>query len=168
MLGENRSERAILVVDMINEFADNSGGSFISQTKEIIPYVLGELQYFRERSRPVLFCNTVWEKSNEHSRAVIRELSPRSKEICINKTRPDAFFNTELKSVLEQLKVKNVTIVGVPFHTSILLTAAAAMDYGYSVVVPETCVCSAHEQDYTAALRIITRWLSCEQMQIRN
>lgn len=165
MLGENRSERAILVVDMINEFADNSGGSFMSSSREIIPYVLGELQYFRERGRPVIFCNTVWERMNEHSRTVIRELSPRTKEICVKKARPDAFYNTELSSILEQLKVKNLTIVGVPFHTSILLTAASAMNFGYSVVVPETCVCSAHDQDYAAALRIITRWLSCEQMQ---
>ncbi len=164
MLGENRSERAILVVDMINEFADSTGNSFIPGAKEIIPYILGELQYFRERMRPVIFCNTQWVKSVGQQSEVIRELSPRTKEICINKPRPNAFFNTELKSVLDQLKVKNLTIVGVPFHTSIVLSAASALDNGFSVVVPETCVCSANEQDYTSALRIFTRWLSCEQM----
>ncbi len=164
MLGENRSERAILVIDMINEFADSAGGSFIPGAKEIIPYILGELQYFRERMRPVIFCTTQWPKTTDQRSEVIRELSPRSKEICINKARPNAFFNTELKAILDQMKVKNITLVGVPFHTSIVLTAASALDNGFSVVVPETCVCSANEQDYASALRIFTRWLSCEQM----
>ncbi len=163
MLGENRSERAILVVDMINEFANEGGQSYIPSSREIIPYILGELQYFRERMRPVIFCNTQWEQAELRSE-VIRELSPRTKEICLNKSRPNAFYNTELKAILQQLKVKTLTIVGVPFHTSILLSAASALDNGFSVVVPETCVCSASEQDYAASLRIMSRWLACEQM----
>ncbi|MCA9508631.1 MAG: cysteine hydrolase [Myxococcales bacterium] len=166
MLSDNRSEKAILVVDMINEFAHNQGNFFVPSSREIIPYILGELQYFRERNRPVIFCNTVWEKEKAYSSAVIQDLSPRTKELCINKIRPNAFFKTELKSILEQLKVKNLIIVGVPFHTSVLLTAAAAMDHGFLVVVPETCVGSAHEQEYMSALQIINRWQSCEQMKI--
>lgn len=161
MLNESRSDRAILVVDMINEYANEGGKSFIPASREIIPYILGELQYFRERMRPVIFCNTQWDGADLRSE-VIRELSPRTKEISLNKSRPNAFFNTELTSILQQLKVKNVTIVGVPFHTSILLSAASALDYGFSVVVPETCVCSSSEQDYAASLRIVNRWLASE------
>jgi len=161
LLGENRSERAVLIVDLINEFCMVKSQNFIAQTKEIIPFIYGELQYFRERMRPVIFANTWW---SEDRSQVVRELSPRTGEISINKPRPNAFFATELHSVLTRLKVKNLTILGAPAHTSVLLTASAALDHGFSVVVPETCVCSANPLDQEAALRLINRWLNDDQM----
>lgn len=171
MLGENRSERAVLIVDLVNEFSIEKSSNFIPQIKEIIPFIFGELQYFRERMRPVIFANTCWPESRPSQAEsvflrsqVVRELTPRTGEIIINKSRPNAFFASELFAVLTQLKVKNLTIVGAPAHTSVLLTAAAALDHGFSVVVPETCICSHNPLDQEAALRLINRWLVNDQM----
>lgn len=167
LLGENRSERAIIILDMINEFAHIEGKRYEAATLDIIPYVQGELQYFRERMRPVVFCNThAGENPSELSdasrfdREVIQALSPRTGEICLKKSRPNAFFGTELSNTLHGLKVRKLTIVGAFSHTSVLVTAAAAIDHGFSVVVPETCVCAGNVQDHAAALRLINRWLN--------
>lgn len=159
MLGENRSGRAIVLVDLTNEFAHPDGSGFVPQALDIIPLVQGELQYFRERMRPIFFCNTVQAHSGSFGE-VIRELRPRTGEICIEKKYPDAFLHTDLFSILAKLKVKNLTIVGLSAPTSILLTAASALQHGYSVVVPETCVCSPleHEAEHAAALRLIALW----------
>lgn len=152
MLGENKSRRALIIVNMTDNFAHQNGANYIAASKEIIPFVQGELQYFRDRMRPVVFCNSA------KNSAIIRELSPRRGEICIEKDKYNAFLNTNLDHILQEQKVENLTIVGLQLHSSILLTAAAALAQGFSVVVPETCVCSDHEQEHLAALRLFNLW----------
>ncbi len=166
MLGEDRSERAILILDMINDIAHPEGRNFDGSTNDIIPFVQGELQYFRERMRPVIFCNSEPDKASGPSNAdsfrerVIQALSPRTGEICITKTRPSAFFNTNLLHALKTIKVSDLTIVGAFSHTSVIATTFSALDHGFSVVVPETCICAANPHDHAAALRLINRWLN--------
>lgn len=165
MLGENRSERAILILDMINDFTHIEGTHYAPVTEDIIPFVKGEVQYFRERMRPVIYCNTVVNqqksaRDESFGSQVVQALSPRTGEILIKKSRPNAFYKTDLAESLTNLKVKNLTIVGAFTHTSVLLTAGSALDLGFSVVVPETCVCSRNPNDHIAALRLIARWLS--------
>lgn len=165
MLGENRSERAILVLDMINEFAHKEGRQYEVSTVDIVPFIQGELQYFRERMRPVIFCNTLVdyetrEEGENFATEVIQALSPRTGEVCLSKTRPNAFFRTDLADILLSLRVRNLTIVGAFSHTSVITTAACALERGLSVVVPETCVCAPYPQDHAAALRLINRWLN--------
>jgi nicotinamidase-related amidase len=164
MANENRSERAILILDMINDIAHPEGRNFNRATVDIVPFLQGELQYFRERARPVVFCNTKVlspipeDEADDFCLKVIQALSPRTGEITLRKTRPNAFFATDLEKVLKSLKVKTLTIVGAFSHTSILMSASSALDYGFSVVVPETCVCASDSQDHAAAMRIINRW----------
>jgi nicotinamidase-related amidase len=167
LLGENRSERAMIILDMTNEIAHPEGSKYEPTTVDIIPYLQGELTYFRERMRPVIFCYTLPTHHADQSievvdfnAKIVHPLSPRSKEICIVKQRPNAFFKTDLIDVLQNLRVRNLTIVGAMAHTSVLTTAASALDYGFSVVVPETCVCSGNPHDQAAALCLINTWVS--------
>lgn len=162
MLGENKSRRALIVVNMTDHFAHQNGTRYVRTSKEIIPFVQGELQYFRDRMRPVIFCSTT------ASGNIIRELSPRRGEICIEKVRPNAFLNTNLGQILLDQKAQNLTIVGLQLYSSVLLTAAAALEQGFSVVVPETCVCSDHEQEHAAALRLFNRWSKEMDMKADN
>lgn len=162
MLGENKSRRALIVVNMTDHFAHQDGACYIKTSKEIIPFVQGELQYFRDRMRPVIFCST---KARGN---IIRELSPRRGEICIEKEKANAFLNTNLGQILLDQKVKNLTIVGLQLYNSVLLSAAAALLEGFSVVVPETCVCSDREQEHLAALRLFNRWSKEMDMKADN
>lgn len=162
MLGENRSGRAIVLVDLINDYAHLEGRRYLPGVKDIIPYVQGELQYFRDRMRPVLFCNTAQVGAKNFYGQVIRELTPRTGEISINKNHPDAFLHTDLFIILKNLKVKTLTIVGCPLTESIILTAASALQLGFSVVVPETCVCARTEQEQATALRLLSLWSTDE------
>lgn len=164
MSSENRS-RAVIVLDMVNDLSHREGRDFVPSTSEIIPFIQGELQYFRERMRPVIFCNTVAShhhetKEADHQSNVIQALSPRVGEIIVKKTRPNAFFGTDLLAILTDANLRELTIVGVCSHTAVLSTAIAALDHGFFVVVPETCVWAPDSQDHAAALRIISRWLS--------
>ena len=58
MLGENKSGRALIIVNMTDHFAHQNGARYVTASQEeIIPFVQGELQYFRDRMRPVVFCS---------------------------------------------------------------------------------------------------------------
>lgn len=162
---KNRSERAIIVLDMINYLANPLGGGYHTGSSDIIPFIQGELNYFRERARPVIFANSVFTKiaglnheSVMFNEKVIDLLSPREKEICLKKTRPNAFFNTELEAWLEKLAVGALTIVGMFTHSSILTTAGSALDLGLNVVVPEPCVFSNDIHAHDMALNLIRYW----------
>lgn len=157
---ENRSEQAIIILDMINDLAHPQGSNYEPATAEIIPFLEGELKYFRERMRLVIFCHTASEQTNQFNAQVIQALSPRSKEILIKKHGPNAFFGTDLAQILRDNKVKNITIAGVFTHTNVIRSVAGALDHGFSVVVPETCTCARNPQDHQAALHLMDRWLT--------
>lgn len=157
-MDKDRSGRAIIVLDMVNEIIHIEGKHFEQKALAILPYVQGEIQYFRERGRPIIFCNSKREEGfGQH---VIQALSPRSKEICLIKPGLNAFFNTDLFAILTELQIKTITIVGVFTNENVVATALSALDHGFSIVVPETCVGAREQQDQLAALRLIHGWLS--------
>src|SRR5688572_9781165 len=119
----------------------------------IVRYVQGELRYFRERGRPIVFALTTTDFTNAPE--ILPELTPRSDERVLLKTAPSAFFDTDLGDSLQQQRVRRLTIVGLETHTSVLLTAADAVARGFQVVVPDPCVCAANPDDHRFALRQI-------------
>ncbi len=141
------SDRALIVLDMtIDRFR---GDRSISGADGIVRYVHGELRYFRERGRPVVFAN------DAVASAVIQELTPRSGEPVFRKTAPSAFFRTDLDLHLARHRVRRVTIVGLETHTGVLLTAADALSRGLEVVVPDPCVLAGDLESHAAALRLL-------------
>ena len=115
----------------------------------MVRFIQGELRYFRERGRLVVFA------SPEDAGVVIQELTPRSDEVSLTKVGPSAFFRTGLDDVLRSHRVQRVTLVGLETHTSVLLTAADALARGYRVVVPDPCVCASDPAAHQAALRML-------------
>jgi nicotinamidase-related amidase len=148
--GPAESDRALIVLDMtLDRFV---GDSAIPGAAGVVRFIQGELRYFRERGRLVVFA------TGEHDHVVIQELTPRSDEITLKKPAPSAFFGTSLDTTLRAHRVRRVTLVGLETHTSVLLTAADALSRGYEVVVPDPCVCSADPEAHAAALSLLRRF----------
>lgn len=138
------SDRALIVIDMTVDRVAAVPGAL-----DLVRYVQGELKYFRERGRPVLFVCT------GEGAQVIPELTPRTGERIVVKKHLSAFFGTPLSELLPPDQVKRLTLTGLETNTSILLTAADALARGYHVVVPEPCVCAVDQKDHDYALRQI-------------
>jgi hypothetical protein len=151
----------LLVLDMtLDRFR---GDAAVPGAGAIIRFVLGELRYFRERGRVVVFANA------ERAGVVIQELTPRSDESVIAKPAPSAFFGTMLDAALRRRGVQRVTLVGLETHTSILLTAADALSHGYQVVVPDPCVCAASPAAHEQALGLLrTHWSAAWPARLRT
>jgi nicotinamidase-related amidase len=145
------SDRALLVLDMTVDRV--TGPQAIPGASQIVRFIQGELRYFRERGRPVVFCCTA--RDLEQPPEVVPELWPRGDEQVMYKTVPSAFFDTSLGDMLRIQRVRRVTLVGTETHTSVLLTAADAVARGFEVVVPDPCVCARDLHDHQWALRQI-------------
>lgn len=149
------SDRALLVLDMTTDRV--AGPAAIPGATQIVRYVQGELRYFRERGRPVIFSCTSSRTTADLEKPpeLLADLWPRSDERVLYKSVPSAFFDTDLAATLRALHVRRLTLVGTETNTSILMTAADAMAHGFEVVVPDPCVCARDPQDHKWALRQI-------------
>jgi nicotinamidase-related amidase len=140
---DRQSDRALVVLDMTE-----GGCAEVPAARELVRYIRGELRYFRERGRPVIFVATTGGGS------VLPELTPRTGEPVVEKSAPSAFFATNLDELLPD-SVRRLTLVGVESTGSVLLTAADAMARGYQVVVPEPCAAARDADDHAFAMRLI-------------
>ena len=148
--GGGESDRALIVLDMtLDRFR---GPLEVPGASSIVRYVQGELRYFRERGRLVIFA------TNEGCSAIIQELTPRSDEVILKKTAPSAFFGTKLDEILRQRPVRRVTLVGLETHTAVLLTAADGFSRGYSVTVPDPCVCARDPEAHAASFALLRQF----------
>ncbi len=144
------SDRALVVLDMSVERC--RGSAAVTGAAEIVRFIQGELRYFRERGRLVVF-------ATHDGGPIIPELTPRSDEITLATTVPSAFFATDLDAVLRDRGIHRVTLVGVETHTAVLLTAGDAIARGYEVVVPDPCVIAGDVDAHEVALRLLrTMW----------
>ena len=142
------SDRALLVLDMHKSWVQGPGA--IPGAEALVPYIKGELTYFRERSRPVFFGTRAGEPS-----AIYPELTPRPRELVLERESPSAFYGTDLEAQLREANVARLTLVGLETPTSVLLTAADALARGFQVIVPDPCVAARNAEDHRASLRLI-------------
>lgn len=79
-------------------------------------------------------------------------VQPATDEPVVVKSYPNAFRDTELKSLLDELEVEEVVIVGAMSHMCIDATMRAASDLGYkATVVHDACATRDLEFEGTTA-----------------
>jgi nicotinamidase-related amidase len=78
---------------------------------------------------------------------IIPELFAPGDYVIDNKKRLDCFHGTELKFLLDTLRVKTVCLMGVNTNTCVLNTSFTAFNYDYRVVVLADCVGSMYGDD---------------------
>jgi nicotinamidase-related amidase len=81
---------------------------------------------------------------------IIPELYQPSDYVINNKKRLDCFYGTDLRSLLDTLKVTNVVLMGINTNTCVLNTSFTAFNFDYRVVVLSDCVASMYGDDLHA------------------
>lgn len=152
----SRSDRALIIVDMLTEWVRPGTALSMPGAAQSVRYILGELQYFRERDRLVLFAvPTPTGASVDAGQRVVPDLTPRLGEAVLEHEAPSVFFRTDLESRLRAAGVRRVTLVGAGAATAILASAADAFARGFGVSVPEPCVSDREASDRDFALHLI-------------
>lgn len=118
---------------------------------KIIPRVKRLLDFARENKIPIIYvCDThlprvdnefeVWPPhamQGTKGAEVVTELKPQKNDFVVHKRRYNSFFGTDLDTLLRELKVDTVILVGLVTEICIQNTAAGAFFHGYRIIVPE-------------------------------
>ena len=166
------SKTALLVIDLINEIIDEKGAlgphgycDFIKKNESLekinqlidfcnasdfaIPiYVRVEFSedyreqlknspIFKDAGKFGLFKKNTW-STQFHSNLHIKDT-----DIVISKYRVSPFYGTNLKLILDDLKIDELLICGVSTQLAIESTVREAHDIGYSAIVIEDCCISS-------------------------
>jgi nicotinamidase-related amidase len=137
---------------MLNDFI--YGKLRLEGVDNIIPNIQRLLEFARQHSIPIIYCNDshipedrelkIWGKhamKGTRGAEVIKELKPMSNDHIISKNTYSAFFNTNLKELLQSFYqgqgANSLIIAGI--HTDICVkhTVYDAFIHGYDVTVVE-------------------------------
>jgi isochorismate hydrolase len=166
--GTNNS--ALLIVDMQNYFTDENSHAFIPASKGIVENINCLIDKFLLNTSPIIYTlhhnvkgednamNRFWGGALEKDTNDYRldsNLKIPDTAIKIAKQSYDAFYRTELESVLNRLGVTRLIICGVHSHLCVETTARVAFVRNYDVVLPVDCIASyLYEYHFASVLNL--------------
>ncbi len=180
LLGPNKSESscspksdtALLVIDMQNDFVERGAVLCVPGAEATIPVIQDLIAFGRSRNWPVIYVirqhrpngldvdgprlplfadgNAGYCVPGTRGCEIVKGLEPAEGDIILVKRRNSAFFQTELDLILRRLGIKNVVISGTQYPNCIRGTAVDAMSYDYNTFVC-TDACSAKTKEVADA-----------------
>ena len=144
------SKKALIIVDMLNDFVDEAGALYCGETaRAIVPFVKERLLTSRRNGDLVIFLKDSHDESDkeferfpkhcvEDTRGseIIAELAPEPQEKIIPKKRFSGFFGTNLENILETGGIIEVEVVGVCTSICVMDTVGGLANRDYPITVP--------------------------------
>jgi nicotinamidase/pyrazinamidase len=169
-------KRALLVVDMIEDFVHEGGALYCGPSMgRIVPVIQAELSRARTANEPVVYLtdnhlpdDAEFKIFPPHAIAgsegaeIVPELAPSKDDVVIPKRRYSGFFGTDLDITLRERGVDTLRLVGDCTNICVLYTAADAHNLGYAVEVVERGVTSFDEEAHGDALRELEKTLGAK------
>jgi nicotinamidase-related amidase len=155
--------RALIIVDMLNDFVD---GKLANPKAQVIIAPLQRLlQHARDDGWVVVFSNDAHRPDDpelriwgEHAMAgtpeaqVIPQLAPREGEIVSPKRVYGAFDFTGLDEQLQERRVEEVVVTGQHTHICVRHSSYGALIRGYAITIPRDAVCGFEGVDEEESL----------------
>ncbi len=158
-------KKAVLVVDMLNDFTLDGAPLKVEENKKIIPNIKALLEKERSQGTPIIYvCDShaendkefeIWPKhcvEGTKGAQVVDELAPEENDFIVKKTTYDGFYRTSLDDLLKSLGVDYLIITGCVINICILYTASSAVLRGYKVEIPLNCVSALDDKSRECAI----------------
>ncbi|MGB9770255.1 MULTISPECIES: cysteine hydrolase family protein [Caldisericum] len=143
---------ALLIIDMQEDFLNESSPLFVKGGKDIIPNIERLLSFFRKHNFPRIFVKREHRSEvdidkpripyggsvllpNSKGASIVKPLLPTESEIVVIKKRFSAFFHTELDLILRRLHIDTLVITGVQTPNCIRATAVDGLSYDYDIII---------------------------------
>src|SRR5919201_6563524 len=163
----NAVNRALIVVDMIHDFADPSGALYCGPSMSaVIDVCKREIARARSAGEPVVYLtddhlpnDAEFQMFPPHAihgskgAQIIPALAPAKDDVVIPKRRYSGFFGTDLDITLRERGIDTLRLVGDCTNICVLYTAADARNLGYAAEVVREGVTSFDEEAHHDALR---------------
>ena len=165
--------RALVVVDMIEDFVDEGGALYCGPSMaQIVPVIQRELEGARSAGEPVVYLtdehlpgDAEFAQFPPHAlkgsngARIVPELAPHTVDVVIPKRRFSGFFGTDLDITLRERGIDTLRLVGDCTNICVLYTAADARNLGYKVEVVRDGVTSFDLEAHADALRELEKTL---------
>jgi nicotinamidase/pyrazinamidase len=169
-------KRALIIVDMLNDFIQEEGALFCGETaRAIVAFIRERLVAARKDGDLIIFLqdshaedDKEFEKFPRHCVAgtwgseIIPELSPGPGETVIPKTRYSGFYGTDLDRILARAAVDAVEVVGVCTSICVMDTVGGLANRDYPVSVPEAGVADFDPEFHRFALKRMAQLYGAE------
>jgi nicotinamidase-related amidase len=161
------SDRALLVIDMLEDFVRAGAPLEVPETRKILPAVRRRIARARKAGERVVYvCDSHLRHDPEFARmgwpphavagtpgaAVVAAISPEPGDVVVEKKTYSGFHRTSLQSVLRRYGVREVSLSGCVTNICILYIAYEAAMRGYDVTVDETLVAGLDPKTHAFAL----------------
>ena len=121
------ADSALLIMDMINDFAFPGGPELLACTQDAIPAMLVLRDHYDAQQRPVIYANDNFGRWHSDFSQVVEyccrkgamgaamatKIAPKPIHYSVLKPRHSAFFMTPMSLLLDELGVRTLTIVGI-------------------------------------------------------
>jgi len=157
-------KKAIIVVDMINDFVTGKIGSLRAQ--KIVPNIAALLKKARKQGITVIYLRDahmvndkelgIWGQhamKDTQGSEIIPELKPEKNDIIIEKKWYSGFVDTELPAILKKMGADTLIFVGVSTDICVQNNVGHAYFSGYRTIVPQDCTASIDEAAHEQALK---------------
>lgn len=158
--------KALLVIDMLNDFVNEDGALPVPIAKKLIEPINQQIKKFRERGEPIIFICDAHDEDDREFKAwpkhavegtegaeVVKELDKRPEDIVVKKKRYSAFYDTNLEEILKEKGVDTLVMTGVLTDICVMHTATDAAMRNYKVIVLENCIGSASNEAHDWAIK---------------
>ncbi len=159
-------ERALLVIDMLNDFVKEGGTLVVPGAKEKLSLFQKRIEKARKEKELVVYvCDSHRSDDPEFSiwpshcvlgswgAEVVEEIRPQSQDYIVRKRRYSAFYGTDLDLYLRENQVKSLILTGLVTNICVMGTAADAASRGYKIEVEKNLVIGLNEEMHQFALR---------------
>lgn len=160
--GDKISKKAVIVIDMINDFVTGKLGS--KNAESIVPDLKKFLEKSEDEQIPRIFVQDNHEEDDpeishwgphamqgEKGAKTIPELQGLADKK-LDKNFYDCFYKTDLEKVLEKRDIDEVILTGVATDICLQNTAAGAFYRGYDITVVEDCSAALSKKKHERAL----------------
>ncbi len=159
--------RALLVIDMLEDFVRPGAPLEVPKTRAILPALRRRISRARKEGELVVYvCDSHRKDDPEFARmgwpphavegtpgaAVVARISPEPGDVVVEKRTYSGFHRTSLQSVLRGRGVRRLSLSGCVTSICILYTAADAAMRGYDVTVDEVHVAGLDRKTHAFAL----------------
>lgn len=161
------SKKALLIVDMLNDFVDKKGALYCGkEADDIIPLIQKRLSDARDQNDLVIFIQDSHDENDREftryakhavkgtwGNEIIESLTPEPGEKVVPKPTLSSFYQTDLEQFLKDKRIDEVQVVGVCTSICVMDAVGDLTNRGYKVKVPVSEVADFDQQAHAFALQ---------------
>lgn len=163
--------KALIVVDMLNDFINKKGALYCGQTAEdIVPFIKGRIDEYRKNGDAIIYLQDAHDEDDKEFERfpkhavkgtwgweiipeLMAEAVPGGGISVVEKKRYSGFFGTYLDEVLDIYVPEEVEVVGVCTSICVMDTVGGLANRDYKITVPRAGVADFDHINHVDALQ---------------